>query len=117
MNFEGMKNKGLEIGHDIQHRIGDQLQSDASLRRASVNVGKPERIVSGILGSLLVLLGMRRPGTANRLVSLAGAGLLIRATSGNCNIYKALDFSTVSAGEKLGRRIHEEPRLTRKSAA
>ncbi len=117
MNFEGLKSKGLEMGHDIQHRVVDQLKSDAAARRASVNVGRPERIVSGVLGSLLVLIGMRRPGTVNRLVSLAGADLVLRAACGNCNVYKALNFSTVSQKEKEARRILSEPRLTRKSAA
>lgn len=117
MNFEGIKSKGLEIGHDIQHRVADQWQTDAAVRRASVNVGKPERIVSGVLGSLLVLLGMRRPGTVNRLVSLAGADLVLRAACGHCNVYKALNFSTVSPHEKEARRTLAEPRLARKSAA
>jgi len=117
MNFEGIKSKGLEIGHDIQHRVADQWQSDAAVRRSSVNIGKPERIVSGVLGSVLVLLGMRRPGTVNRLVSLAGADLVLRAACGHCNVYKALNFSTVSAHEKETRRTLAEPRLARKSAA
>ena len=117
MNFEGLKSKGLEMGHDVQHRVVDQWQSDVALRRASINVGRPERIVSGVLGSLLVLLGMRRPGTVNRLVSLAGADLVLRAVCGHCNVYKALNFSTVSPHEKEGRRTLSEPRLARKSAA
>ncbi|NDE14432.1 DUF2892 domain-containing protein [bacterium] len=117
MNLKEFKNKGLEIGTNVQHRVAEQWQADKAERRASVNVGRPERIISGVLGTALILLGLRRPGITNRLVSLAGADLLIRGASGCCNLYKAMNFSTVSESEKAARRVPGEARFGRKTAA
>lgn len=117
MNLKELKSRSTELSSDVGHRIADRWKHDSALRKSSVNVGKPERVVSGVLGSALVLLGMRRPGTANRLVSLAGADLLFRAACGHCNIYKALNISTVSPKERELRRLASEPRLSRRPAA
>lgn len=117
MNLKELKNKSLEIRSNVQHRVSEQLRSDKAERVSAINVGRPERIISGVLGSALLLLGMRRPGITNRLVSLAGADLLLRGASGCCNVYKALNFSTVSEAEKTARHIPGASRFGRKTAA
>lgn len=117
MDLRELKSRSIEVGSDLGHRISDQWQRDSAARRASINVGRSDRIISGILGSTLLLLGMRRPGAANRLVSLAGADLLIIAACGHCNIYKALNISTASPKERTSDKRSQEPRLARRPAA
>jgi uncharacterized membrane protein len=117
MNYQELKKSTIETAQEWQHRIADQMSEDRALRKASVNVGRTERVASGVVGSALVLLGLRRPGLANRLVSLVGADLVLRAACGHCNIYKALNFSTLSKAQKDALKAAGEPRLARRPAA
>lgn len=117
MNYEEIKHSTIETAQSIQHRLASRMAEDRALRKASVNIGKSERVASGVLGSALVLLGLRRPGIANRLVSLVGADLVLRAACGHCNIYKALNFSTLSKAQKEALKAASEPRLARRPAA
>ncbi|MEY4630673.1 MAG: hypothetical protein RIQ81_793 [Pseudomonadota bacterium] len=117
MNYEQLKHSTIETAQTIQHRVADRMAEDRALRKASVNVGNVDRVASGVLGSALVLLGLRRPGLTNRLVSLVGADLVLRAACGHCNIYKALNFSTLSKAQKEAIKAASEPRLARRPAA
>jgi uncharacterized membrane protein len=63
----------------------------------NVNVGEMERIASGVAGGLPLALGVRngRSAIGMGLLALAG-GLLYRATSGNCVLYRALGIDSAS---------------------
>ena len=67
----------------------------ASRMRGSsgVNVGRTERIASGVAGAALVALGLRRRGLRPFLVPL-GAGLVVRALTGRCPVNRALGRNT-----------------------
>lgn len=59
-----------------------------------MNVGKNERIVSTVAGSLLTALGLRKRGIAGALLGAVGGVLLYRGVGGNCPIYNAMNLNT-----------------------
>ena len=59
-----------------------------------VNVGHSERIGSGVAGGILALLGLRRGGLSGVAMAAFGAGLIERAYTGFCPLYKKLHIST-----------------------
>jgi len=59
-----------------------------------VNVGHSERVGSGIAGGILAMLGLKRGGLAGVGLAALGAGLIERAHSGFCPLYKKLNIST-----------------------
>src|SRR5258706_10700007 len=61
-------------------------QDTTSFRESTVNVGKTERVISAIAGSLL-LYKITQKHKADTLLLLAGGYLLYRATSGHCLIH------------------------------
>lgn len=52
-----------------------------------INVGHSERLVSLVGGSVLAVLGMRRPNAAGAIMALAGGALVARGLTGYCPIY------------------------------
>lgn len=73
-------------------------------------VGPGERVLSGVLGGLL-LLGALRAGVRGAIAGLAAGFLLSRAATGRCALYAALDL----AASDLDRREWAEP--ARRAAA
>ena len=74
----------------------------ASRMRGSsgVNVGRTERIASGVAGAALVALGLRRRGLRPFLVPL-GAGLVVRALTGRGPVNRALGRNTALDDEPV----------------
>ena len=62
------------------------MQDTTSFRETTKNMGKPERVISAIAGSLL-LYKITRKHKTDTLLLLAGGYLLYRATSGHCAIH------------------------------
>jgi uncharacterized membrane protein len=60
-----------------------------------VNVGKTERLVSGIAGAGLILLALRRKRLRGVLLPIGG-NLITRAVSGRCPINRALGRNTAT---------------------
>src|SRR6476619_3416575 len=58
-----------------------------------INVGDNERLITGAVGGLLVLAGLRKP-IPGLLVSALGGALLQRAFTGHCPAYEAMGFSS-----------------------
>jgi uncharacterized membrane protein len=67
-----------------------------------INVGRVERVGSGLAGGLLALWGLKRRGTTGWAAALTGASLVKRAVTGHCTGYSMLGISTV------GNRLHAE---------
>ena len=66
------------------------VQSTGSRYHGSnVNVGRNERIVSGLAGAALIAFGMRRRALRGFLVPLGGS-LIARAVTGRCAVNRAL---------------------------
>jgi uncharacterized membrane protein len=63
----------------------------------SVNVGKTERLVSGLAAAAVAAVGLRRRRLRPVLLPLA-ANLLSRAVTGRCAVYRALGRNTARRG-------------------
>lgn len=59
-----------------------------------VNVGRGERLVSVIGGSVLTFYGLRRRGALGTAAAAAGTMLIERGVSGHCRVYEAMNVST-----------------------
>jgi uncharacterized membrane protein len=88
-------------GQRRYYRDLDPSPARSIARRAGltgpVNVGRGERIVSGLLGGALASYGLRRGGISGWLVALLGGGLVSRAATGHCPAYSALGMTTADA--------------------
>ena len=73
------------------------LQRNAS----ALNVARPERIASVVLGAALIAYGIRRRDRAGIATALLGGGFLQRGATGHCSVYQALGVSTGSADAVL----------------
>jgi uncharacterized membrane protein len=62
------------------------MAQEPTFRETQVNVGKTERVISAIAGSLL-LYKITQKHKADSLLLLAGGYLLYRATSGHCPVH------------------------------
>lgn len=67
-----------------------------------VNVGEKERLVSAVLGGALLAACPTRARWTQLPLALAGAGLLFRAASGHCGLYKALGLSSCDGHHQVG---------------
>jgi uncharacterized membrane protein len=88
--------------------------------QAGVNVGQPERWLSGIAGGLLTLYGLRRLDIPGTFFALLGADLLYRGISGRSLVYKALGISTsrreatrVAIPQQEGTRVRRSMTINR----
>lgn len=59
-----------------------------------INVRSTERVVSAVIGGLLVARGLSSQGTASKALALLGSGLVYRGLSGHCHLYQALGVNT-----------------------
>jgi len=67
----------------------------------TVNIGESERWASGIAGGLLLACGLRNVSSFTGVGLLAvGGGLLYRAVSGNCALYRALGIDRSSMDQR-----------------
>lgn len=64
------------------------------------NVGNAERVISGVLGGLL-LSQLSNRSLVGGLALLAGCGLVYRAFTGHCPLYEQMGCSTIN-----GRMTH-----------
>lgn len=93
----------------------------------SPNVGTPERVASTVAGGAMVAFGFKQGGIGGSLLSLVGAGMLLRGTTGHCHVYDAVGMDTTTEGTQhspfarrslLTGKIHVKKALTiNKSAA
>ena len=54
------------------------------------NVGPAERAASAVAGAVLALMGLRRRSVGGAAMALAGAALLKRGLTGQCDVYQAM---------------------------
>lgn len=78
----------MEIGD-----IAGALTSD------DVNLGRGERMASGVAGAGLLAAGLRARGLGGALLALAGGFLLQRGLTGHCYGYEAAGISTAGDDE------------------
>jgi hypothetical protein len=59
-----------------------------------VNVGNPERSVTGMVGSYLLTRGARRGFSLSGIIQMAAGALLVRrAVTGHCELYERMSRS------------------------
>lgn len=79
-----------------------------SLFTGEVNVGDSERYASAVAGGFLLAWGALRAGPLQKMAALgAGAGLVYRAVSGNCLVYRLLAKMTHQEQKRVDRQIDE----------
>jgi uncharacterized membrane protein len=64
------------------------------LTDTSQNINNTERVASAIAGGALLAYGMKQGGVGGTLMSILGGGLLLRGTTGHCQIYDAAGIDT-----------------------
>ncbi|MGH8503908.1 MAG: YgaP family membrane protein [Gammaproteobacteria bacterium] len=76
---------------------------DEAHNRATVNVGDGERLLSAVIGGLLVISGLKRLSLNGLLLTALGGALAYRAASGHCPAYArfGIDTSTKRAGRAV----------------
>ncbi len=67
-----------------QHGTSQQGLTHKDDFERMINVGHTERLVSLVGGSLLAVLGLRRPTVAGAAMALAGGALVARGLTGYC---------------------------------
>jgi uncharacterized membrane protein len=79
----------------VPHRIREKVTTMASRIGGStgVNVGRNERIASGLAGAALVAYGLRDRRLRGLMLPLGG-GLIVRALTGRCPVNRALGRNT-----------------------
>jgi uncharacterized membrane protein len=76
-----------------------------------INVGGIERLACAITGGGLAAYGLRQRSVGGLILTLAGAALLHRGSSGHCNTYKALGINTARRSDNeapVARDVHIE---------
>ncbi len=87
---------GEAAGGGGVHRSGLAHTSARSTRKTNVN--RVERAAPALLGATLLTRGLTRPSPAGGAMIFLGGGLLYRAISGHCYLYRVLGISTAKSG-------------------
>jgi uncharacterized membrane protein len=91
---------------EMQSTTGDRYwwrRTHPDERGGAVNVGRPERIASDILGAGIVLAAFNRRGWW-RAATVAGGLLLLRGLTGRSAVYRLLRVSSADLGHGAGVR-------------
>jgi uncharacterized membrane protein len=73
--------------------------------RRDANVGKWERLLSGVGGGALLAYGLKRRSTAGIIMAVAGGRLISRAAFGYCPGYRAMGIDRAHQNERFERSI------------
>jgi uncharacterized membrane protein len=89
----------------------DKSSNSTGANGSGVNVSGIERLACAITGGALAAYGLRRRSAGGLILTLAGAALLHRGSTGHCNTYQALGISTAKTSEHdagVARDVHVE---------
>jgi len=64
------------------------------LTDTSQNVNSVERAASAVAGGAILAYGLKHGGVGGTVLSLVGAGMLVRGATGHCHVYDALGVDT-----------------------
>ena len=95
--------QAANLDDDAHERAKGRMKVMASRVRGSlggVNVGRTERIASGVAGAALVALSLRQRRLRGLLLPVGG-GLLVRALTGRCPVNRALGRNTALADDRV----------------
>jgi len=77
-----------------EYHSGERLYQPDSRH---TNVGNPERWASAIGGGALAAYGITKGGVGGLALALLGGGLILRGSTGHCQLYQALGVNTVKS--------------------
>ena len=90
-----------------------QNAGNGNPNNSKVNVGKVERLISGIGGGALIGYAITNRSKTGIALGLVGAGLLYRGATGQCEAYRSLGINTAeNTSEDVARDIHIEKSIT-----
>src|SRR6185436_1524442 len=78
----------------IGESFAQEIPGHSRERSSYVNVSTPERWVSALGGGALLAYGANHHSWNRALLMAAGGGLLHRAVTGQCQLYKVLNVNT-----------------------
>jgi len=80
-----------------------RTQGQRALTPQAVNVGSGERLLSTLLGGVLLLRAARRPSVGSVALALSGGALLHRGVTGHCYVYDAVGRKALPGAEHTAR--------------
>lgn len=80
-----------------------------------VNVGKNERIISGISGAVLLLSGVAKPSLFRGMLAALGGYMIYRGVSGHCVVYRYLNINR-TGGQSDGILVERAVTINRPAA-
>src|SRR4030095_14374824 len=86
--------------------IAQEMRGLGRTRSPNVNVSTPERWVSVLGGGALLAYGSGQRSWNRALLMAAGGGLLHRAVTGQCQLYKLLNVNTAARSENGVTSVH-----------
>ena len=95
---------------DEQERLRNSRQEN----RTNQNIGETERVMSNILGGMLLIGGLGRRSWTGVAIAAAGAAFLYRGATGHCMVYESLGLDThrgTPSGPPAVGHSHETIRL------
>ena len=90
----------------IEGAFAQEIRGRSQARSSNVNVSTPERWVSAVGGGALLAYGATHHSWNRVLLMAAGGGLLHRAVTGECQLYKALNVNTAEERENGVTSVH-----------
>jgi uncharacterized membrane protein len=89
----------------VEQHLNRGIRTDGEIARAKANggpsaatknVGQTERVLSALGGGALALYGLKHGGIGGVAMAAAGGGLIYRAATGHCELYKALGVNSAA---------------------
>ena len=90
----------------IEGAFTQEIRGGAQPQPANVNVSTPERWISAFGGGALLAYGATHQSWNRVLLMAAGGGLLHRAVTGQCQLYRALNVNTAERGQNGVTSVH-----------
>ena len=90
----------------IGETFAQEIPGRGNQRSPNMNVSTPERWASALGGGALLAYGASRHSWNRALLMAAGGGLLHRAVTGQCQLYKVLNVNTASKGKNGVTSVH-----------
>lgn len=81
-------------GSQRKHMVEDARYAYENGPTHEINVGEPERWISAVGGTGMVVYGLRTRGLLGLTLGALGAALIYRGVTGHCSGYQALGIST-----------------------
>lgn len=107
--MDGMRNSMEAPGIDAAAESLNEGKKEGGFK---VNVAKPERWISAIIGGGLIYYGIRKRTQMGTLLALAGGNLVLRGVLGRSLIYKGLGINTAEKSISSAKKAIKQGNFT-----